>query len=267
MATKEIGHIGDVSYVEYGGGPVTEEDDGTAHVEYIEPPEDFDEPGATWMVYRVELEPEIPDWIDLQSAAKTVGASWMDVAQAFHSTDPMERAWAYEVVAANWGWQNLDNYPLDLGRAEVGVRYDDDQYPPMPTVRERTDYVMGGIAGQIVIDNHVLKKAFTSTQPSILLRVYEELTHDGKPLENFFVLSFSDPSNPPVTPFVRLAYFEPDEPDDDGNPSQDDPRGELKLTSGTGRHGGPSKMDREFPDFGKIAPEEMLRRMSKWVPG
>jgi len=253
--TKELGHIGDVSYVEHGGGPVIEADDGTVHVEYIEPPEDFDEPGAVWTVYRVELEPEIPDWIDLQSAARTVGASWMGVAQAFHSTDPMERAWAYEVVAANWGWHELDNYPLDLGRAEVGVRYDDDQYPLMPTVRERTDFVDGPKAGQITIDRHILNKAYMQGQSAV--RVYEELGTQGsvpKPLGNYFVLSFV----PDTEPFVKLAYYVPDTVYDDEPETENDPESALKLKG--------QKLEREFPDLDKVLPEEMLRRMSKWVP-
>jgi len=257
--TKELGHIGDVNYVEYGGGPVYEDDDGSSSVEWIEPDEEnFDEPGATWTVYRVELDQEIPDWIDVQDIANSVGRSWMEIASDFKSPDPMRRAFAYWDVAGYHGWHELDNYPLELGRAEVGARYDNDLYPLMPTVRERTDYIDGPQAGQITIDRHILNKAYMQGQSAV--RVYEELSTQGnvaKPLENYYVLSFV--VSPPHKAFVKLAYYEPDTAYADEPETKNDPVAKLKLKE--------QKLEREFPDLDKITPEEMLRRMSKWVPG
>lgn len=268
MACKNLGTIGDVNFVEYGGGPLCEEDDGTFWVEYVEPPEDMDKIGATWTVYRVELEQEIPDWIDMQSVASTIGSSWMKIAKAFKSSDPFERAFAYEAVAANWGWHELDHYPLELGRTDIGRRYDEDLWPLMPVVRERTDFaVQASPQHSIAIGAFLLKKAVsrpvTSTEMDAI-HIYEEL-HNGQPTDNFFVLSFKreDPKA-----FVRVAYYEPEI-------TGDEPEGVLievepEHVSKVEKH-----IDTEFPDLHgnryttpptpETPPEEMLRRMSKWI--
>jgi hypothetical protein len=52
--------------------------------------------------------------------------STKELRDAFTSTNPMERAMAYETWAGHYGWHELDNYPLSLTRAEVEKRYDAD---------------------------------------------------------------------------------------------------------------------------------------------
>ncbi len=271
---KELGTIGDVSYVEHGGGPVIEMDDGSTYVEYVEPPEeDFDEPGATWMVYRVELDAEIPDWIDMKSVASTVGRGWMEFASDFHSPDPMVRAFAYQDVASSWGWHELDNYPLDLGRFEVGQRYGDDLYPLMPPVVER-QFVEGPTMGQVTVANafqpnlatgqHTLDGAYKMGRPASEIHVYEEHSsstpgHPGSPLGNYFVLWFQREFHAGKDAFVHLAYYEPDELEEDETTNETEPSEKLLLKG--------QKLEREIPDIKTVTPEEMLRRMSKWVRG
>ena len=131
---EEIGHIGDVNWAEYGGGPVyrrpQEQEDiyGDCFLEYVEPPSDddpdFDEPGALWTVYSIELDPEVPDWADLKAVGETMDVDPKELAAAFVSTDPMERALAYEDVARYYGWENFDSDPRQLTCAEMNEEYD-----------------------------------------------------------------------------------------------------------------------------------------------
>ena len=65
---EEVGHIGDVSWVEYDGGPVFVDRTGKydPELEYVETPpetrEGFDDPEARWTIYRVPLEKGVPTW-------------------------------------------------------------------------------------------------------------------------------------------------------------------------------------------------------------
>jgi hypothetical protein len=91
---EEIGHIGDVNWLEYGGGPVYKTEHGYA-VEHVEPPEDgvdFDSPKARWTIHRVDLDQEVPSWGDVKSVARSAGQSSKELRNAFISDDPMVRA-------------------------------------------------------------------------------------------------------------------------------------------------------------------------------
>jgi hypothetical protein len=125
---KEVGHIGDVNWAEYGGGPVSVDETGKyePELEYVEPPEDFDDPSARWTIYRVVLDPGVPDWGDLEAVANAVGADLDTLKEAFESDDPIDRANAYSDWASHYGWFELDQYPLALTRLEVETRYDVD---------------------------------------------------------------------------------------------------------------------------------------------
>jgi hypothetical protein len=131
-----IGTVGDVNFPEYDGGQVlkspqeasTGRSDGY-ELEYVEvPPDDidFDDKEARWTIYRVPLDRGVPTWGSLKSAAQTSGQKPSEVKAAFMSDDPMERAWAYEVYAANYGWGEFDQYPLVLDKKSVEDRYDVD---------------------------------------------------------------------------------------------------------------------------------------------
>jgi hypothetical protein len=123
---KEIGTIGDVNFPEYDGGPVFDNGDGTFSLEYVETPENQDSPNARWTVYRVTLDPDVPDWIDLKSVARTTDQDPEELRVAFEKGGPMDLAYAYESVAGYYGWHELDQYPLELTKLEIEERYEVD---------------------------------------------------------------------------------------------------------------------------------------------
>lgn len=126
---KQVGHIGDVSWPEYDGGPVFVDETGVyaPELEYVEAPSenvDFEDPSARWTVYRVPLEKGVPDWGDINDVARTVGQDPGELRAAFESDDPIDRANAYQDWASHYGWFELDQYPLQLTCPEVNKRYD-----------------------------------------------------------------------------------------------------------------------------------------------
>jgi hypothetical protein len=66
----------------------------------------------------------------LPDLARTYGITATELLQWFLSTDPLEQAQAYELVASYHGWDNLDSYPLEFNPED------------RPTVEER--YRLGG---------------------------------------------------------------------------------------------------------------------------
>lgn len=127
---KEVGNVGDVNWPEYDGGPVMIDETGEyePELEYVEAAQEereVDDPRARWTVYRVTLDPEQPwgDEDDLESVADTSGQDPEELATAFASDDPMERAYAYVTWAGHFGWSELDHDPLVLTCAEVNARY------------------------------------------------------------------------------------------------------------------------------------------------
>lgn len=135
---EEIGHIGDVNWPEHGGGPVycrvPESGDqtdiyGDCFLVYCEPPTDdveFDDPEARWTLYSVELDPEVPSWGDLNAVARTNDQDPKELRAAFASTNPMQRAWAYETWAGHYGWLEFDQYARELTCAEMNRQYNAD---------------------------------------------------------------------------------------------------------------------------------------------
>jgi len=126
---KEVGHVGDVNWPEYDGGPVLVDETGVypPELEYvITPEEDYDKPRARWEIYRVVLDQEVPSWGELEAVAESAGQDPDDLREAFESDDPMERAWAYVTWAGHYGWVEFDQEPLSLTRLEVEKRYDTD---------------------------------------------------------------------------------------------------------------------------------------------
>jgi hypothetical protein len=150
---KQIGTIGDVNFPEYDGGAVycrvpelgaqTDIYGGDCFIEYVEiPPDDleFEDPKARWTVYRVDLDPEVPSWIDLDALAKYSDQDPEELEAAFVSNDPLERAYAYETAASYHGWREFDQYPLSLTCAETEKRYGADLgcYSTIKTALEKT---------------------------------------------------------------------------------------------------------------------------------
>ena len=125
---KEVGHIGDVNWPEYDGGPVMIDETGVypPELEYVEtPPDDAetDDPKARWTVWRVVLDKGVPDWGDIEDVADSAGQDPDELRAAFESDDPMERANAYWDWAGHYGWIEFDQYPLQLTCAEINERY------------------------------------------------------------------------------------------------------------------------------------------------
>lgn len=65
------------------------------------------------------------EWFDkrLDEIAQSVEQSIEEMREAFCSADPLIRAFAYEAVGNHFGFDNLDNYPLVLTKAEAEERY------------------------------------------------------------------------------------------------------------------------------------------------
>jgi hypothetical protein len=127
---KEVGHVGDVNWPEYDGGPVLVDETGvySPELEYVVVPEDedYDSPRARWEIYRVVLDQEVPSWGELNAVADSAGQDPDDLREAFESDDPEERAWAYVTWAGHYGWIEFDSDPLVLTRLEVEKRYETD---------------------------------------------------------------------------------------------------------------------------------------------
>ncbi len=122
-----IGHVGDVSFLDHGGGPVYPDGHGSYDLEYVEPPADdgpsFDSPKARWTIYRVNLDAHWIDWVKWADVARSAGMTAMELKRLAASKDPMKRAYAFETVVGYHGWYALDQYPMTLTRAEVEARY------------------------------------------------------------------------------------------------------------------------------------------------
>lgn len=128
---EEVGTIGDKSFEVYGGGIVSKDRTGAypPELEYVEPPPEeleFGDSKAIWTIYRVVLDPEVPNWGEIEDVARSHDQDVEELRAAFESDDPMQRAWAYETWAGHYGWHEFDSYPLSLTCAEMNKRYDTD---------------------------------------------------------------------------------------------------------------------------------------------
>lgn len=273
MNGKLVGSIGDIGVPEEAGGRVYETSPGHFELEWIEPPPDdrrmepgtYDAPDGQWTIYGVLLDPEIPDWGDLRDAARSVGMPWMELADAFMSTDPIKRAYAYETWASYYGWHELDSYPTHLYRSEVEKRFKTELYPSASWIKVKSmPYTMGSVpvivAGKTLLFSSLLVTPSDGSTPFNLLApaataVDTHLFEIENENDSYYVLIVAD--------FVFLGKYDSYDPDD--------PR--------------PAKADREimfdeerdirgvFPEIGNsadlsqinITHEEMIRRLSKWL--
>ncbi|MHB8108001.1 MAG: hypothetical protein ACYDH4_11335 [Candidatus Cryosericum sp.] len=132
MKTKKrmVGHVGDVNWLEYGGGPIYRpQEKGQLGLyeqgewlEYVEPPEE-DTRGGKYTVYRVDLDRGVPSWGSLKDVASSSGRSVRELEEDFGSADARIRAGAYQDWAGHYGWHEFDNYPLELSKTEINRRY------------------------------------------------------------------------------------------------------------------------------------------------
>ena len=117
-----IGHIGDVSWPQYEGGPIYKSADGSYSLEYIVPDENESRP--RYWVYRVDLDKEpLPEWVNPHDISQSTSISPTIIRKNWNDPNPRNRAWARWEVANYYGWENLDGYPLVLTRREVQQRY------------------------------------------------------------------------------------------------------------------------------------------------
>lgn len=149
-----VANLGDASPLEHGGYFVYRDTTGVYdhEAELLVEPEDTDDRGARWTVYRIELDrckivredntvylvpfaydaaaylhpvSSYVEWFakDLDRVASFIGSTREEMERELCSENPLERAHAYRAIGDYHGWRNLDDYPLTLTRAEVKKRY------------------------------------------------------------------------------------------------------------------------------------------------
>jgi hypothetical protein len=135
---KCVDQLGDRSPLDYGGYWVFVDTTGVyeAEGEWVE----VDEATNRLTIYRFILEkctfvdgilsdnkfhPEHPAWFakDLSSVAASSGTPVEELRTMLCSDDPIQRALAYREIGNHWGFRNLDDYPLEMGRTEGRRRY------------------------------------------------------------------------------------------------------------------------------------------------
>ncbi len=129
---RELGQIGDVNPLDYGGGRIFLGPDGP-YLEYTQGlDDDQEEETATLVVYRVDLAPDALadlDWATPEDIAGYTGQTVGDLRKAGRSKSPVTRATVYEDVAGYYGWENIDSYPLSLSYQELEQRWFPDPKP------------------------------------------------------------------------------------------------------------------------------------------
>jgi hypothetical protein len=130
-----VGHVGDVSWEDHGGGPVYADPHypGQFRLAYVEPP--YDDEDTHWHVYDIDLDPHsLADSLgldyhtrqlplhppkELKSLASYRGQDWKDYARAVWSGNPMALASVAEDIASYGGWENALNADAEhLTRSE-----------------------------------------------------------------------------------------------------------------------------------------------------
>lgn len=74
---------------------------------------------ARWYVYRTNLPKEpAPDWVDVDAIKESMDID-KDLAHMFSSAVDGDRAFAWQMVAEYYGWEELDYYPLVMTYADA----------------------------------------------------------------------------------------------------------------------------------------------------
>jgi len=124
---RNIGSIGDVNPIDYGGGFILRfPKDPVLTLVYIEPPDDdtdLESPEARWTIYTVLLESP-GDWCNWEDVAHTTSGDAATYRASFaDGADPRHTAMAIEDAARFYGWENFDSYPSQLTKGEVNKRF------------------------------------------------------------------------------------------------------------------------------------------------
>lgn len=139
---KLLANLGDVNPIDYGGYFVYEDTTGVypPEAELLYAPE---RDSGKWKAWRFALDrctfidgilsdnqfhPEHPAWFadDIQAVADFCGQTPEIMIADLCSENPIERARAYQAIGDYHGYDNLDDYPLTLTRAEAEQRYADE---------------------------------------------------------------------------------------------------------------------------------------------
>ncbi len=76
-----------------------------------------------WLVFNVPLDGTIPDWGELDEAARAGGISYMTLAHWFTSPNFMDRAKAWQVYGTAYGWDEIDDKWQELSLADIEQVY------------------------------------------------------------------------------------------------------------------------------------------------
>lgn len=140
---KCVAQLGDANPLDYGGYWVFVDTTGVydAEGEWVE----VDEETNRLTIHRFSLDkctyidgvlsdnqyhPEHPAWFadDLESCASSCGTPVDELRTMLCSDDPIQRALAYRDIGGHWGFRNLDDCPLEMGRTEGRRRYKKAKY-------------------------------------------------------------------------------------------------------------------------------------------
>lgn len=135
-----INHIGDVTWEDYGGGPVykSRRYPGQFRLDYVQPPESSEYP--YWDVYTVDLDKRmLRDYLDKDNAKKVAsysGQSLRDIARALKRATPMDLAYVAELIGGYFGWGEIGEM-RQLTRRQFTMHYGEE--PSEPTWEMRSE--------------------------------------------------------------------------------------------------------------------------------
>jgi hypothetical protein len=123
---KILGQTGDVNLFEYDAGIVYKNVDGVQWEWWQWMNEDDESGAAKALVYRCDVPYNVfkeHGWASTKDIASFVGSTASELREMGTSSNTMERVWALEAISSYYGSVELDNYPLELTRAELKKRW------------------------------------------------------------------------------------------------------------------------------------------------
>ena len=119
-----IGHVGDVNWIDHGGGPVYENPKypGQYVLEYIQPAQ-IDYP--YWEVYRIHFPDKnaAKDYLLNEDIQRFTGVSTREFSSALRNKNPLAEAQVWELIGQTIGFHELDTDPLKLTAKQIYLRY------------------------------------------------------------------------------------------------------------------------------------------------
>lgn len=119
-----VGHVGDVNWIDHGGGPVYKNPNypGQYRLEYIQPAQS-DYP--YWEVYRIDFPDKeaAKDYLRDGNIQKYTGVSTREFLSALRNKNPLAEASVWESIGQTIGFHELDSDPLRLNAKQIYLRY------------------------------------------------------------------------------------------------------------------------------------------------